>query len=102
MGRFGTYPGPNTERSFPTAGRRRSKLMSILFVLLGFLLQTPASAAAPPQAAGNPIVVIDTSEGSITVELYKDRAPVSVANFLEYVKDGFYPGTIWQIGRAHV
>jgi peptidyl-prolyl cis-trans isomerase A (cyclophilin A) len=69
--------------------------MSIFFVLLGFLLQTPAPAAAPTQASGNPIVVIDTSEGSITVELFKDRAPVSVANFLEYVKDGFYTGTIW-------
>jgi len=69
--------------------------MSILFVLFGFLLQTPAPAATPPQAAGNPIVIIDTSEGPITVELFKDRAPVSVANFLEYVKDGFYPGTIF-------
>ena len=33
--------------------------------------------------------------GDITVELYKDRAPVSVENFLRYVAEGFYPGTIF-------
>jgi cyclophilin family peptidyl-prolyl cis-trans isomerase len=39
--------------------------------------------------------VIETSLGSITLELYKDRAPVSVANFLQYARDGHYNGTIW-------
>jgi len=69
--------------------------MSICFLLLGLLLQTPAAPAPPQPAPGNPIVIIQTSMGSITVELFKDQAPVSVANFLEYVRDGFYPGTIW-------
>jgi len=69
--------------------------MSILFVLFGFLLQTPAPAAPAQPAAGNPVAVIDTSAGAITVELFKDRAPVSVENFLQYVRDGFYPGTIF-------
>jgi peptidyl-prolyl cis-trans isomerase A (cyclophilin A) len=69
--------------------------MSIFFALLGFLLQTPAPAAPPQPAPGNPVVVIDTSMGSITLELYKDRAPVSVANFLQYARDGHYNGTIW-------
>ena len=69
--------------------------MSILFVLLGFLLQTPAPAASSQPAAGNPVVVIDTSAGAVTLELFKDRAPVSVENFLQYVRDGFYPGTIF-------
>jgi cyclophilin family peptidyl-prolyl cis-trans isomerase len=69
--------------------------MPIFFALLGFLLQTPAPAAPPQPAPGNPVVVIDTSMGPITLELYKDRAPVSVANFLQYVRDGHYNGTIW-------
>jgi cyclophilin family peptidyl-prolyl cis-trans isomerase len=69
--------------------------MSICFLLLGLLLQAPATAAPLQPAPGNPIVVIETSMGTITVELYKDQAPVSVANFLQYVRDGFYPGTIW-------
>jgi len=40
-------------------------------------------------------VVIETSAGSITVELYKDRAPVSVENFLQYMGDHHYDGTIF-------
>jgi cyclophilin family peptidyl-prolyl cis-trans isomerase len=69
--------------------------MSICFLLLGLLLQAPAPAAPVQPAPGNPIVLIETSMGTITIELFKDQAPVSVANFLEYVRDGFYPGTIW-------
>jgi cyclophilin family peptidyl-prolyl cis-trans isomerase len=69
--------------------------MPIFFALLGFLLQTPAPAAPPQPAAGNPVVVIETSAGTITAELYKDRAPVSVENFLQYVRDKHYDGTIW-------
>jgi peptidyl-prolyl cis-trans isomerase A (cyclophilin A) len=69
--------------------------MSILVALLGFLLQTPAPAAPLQPAPGHPVVVIETSAGSIAVELYKDRAPVSVENFLQYARDGFYTGTIW-------
>ena len=69
--------------------------MPILVALLGFLLQTPAPAPAPQPAPGNPLVVIETSEGPIVAELFKDRAPVSVENFLQYVREGYYPGTIW-------
>jgi len=49
-------------------------------------------AAAP---ASNPLVVIRTSEGDITVKLFDDKAPVTVANFLAYVDSGFYNGTIF-------
>jgi len=69
--------------------------MSIFFALLGFLLQTTAPAAPPQPAPGNPVVVIETSFGTITAELYKDRAPVSVENFLEYARAGHYNGTLW-------
>jgi len=41
------------------------------------------------------VVVIETSAGPITAELFKDRAPVSVENFLQYVREGHYSGTIW-------
>jgi len=69
--------------------------MSICFLLFGLLLQAPAPAAPIQPASGNPIVVIDTSMGAITIELFKDQAPVSVANFLQYARDNFYPGTVW-------
>jgi cyclophilin family peptidyl-prolyl cis-trans isomerase len=69
--------------------------MSILLALFGFLLQTAVPAAPPQPAPGNPVVVIETSAGTITAELFKDRAPVSVENFLQYARDGHYDGTIW-------
>ena len=69
--------------------------MPIFFALLGLLLQTTAPAVPLQPAPGNPVVVIETSAGSITAELFKDRAPVSVENFLRYVRDGHYAGTIW-------
>lgn len=42
-----------------------------------------------------PRVELVTNMGTIVLELYKDQAPISVANFLEYVQDGFYDGTIF-------
>ena len=72
------------------------------FTLIAFLLsfQTvgaqPAAPAGPPTPApGNAIAVITTTMGEITVELFKDRAPVSVENFVQYATDGFYNGTIF-------
>lgn len=69
--------------------------MPILLLLLGLLQQKPAPAAALQPAPGNPVVVVDTSAGPITIELFKDQAPVSVENFLQYLREDFYPGTIW-------
>jgi len=46
-------------------------------------------------AADNPRVTMETSLGSITLELYPDKAPATVANFLSYVDEGFYNGTIF-------
>lgn len=43
----------------------------------------------------NPTVILDTSMGEITVELFADKAPITVENFLKYVDDGFYNGTIF-------
>ncbi|MCY4507105.1 MAG: peptidylprolyl isomerase [Acidobacteria bacterium] len=54
-----------------------------------------AILTAPPAAAQNPVVVIETSLGSITAELDRRNAPVSVANFLAYAESGFYNGTVF-------
>ena len=56
-----------------------------------------AIALAWPLAASaaNPQVEIKTSMGPMTVELFLDKAPKTVDNFLEYVKSGFYGGTIF-------
>jgi cyclophilin family peptidyl-prolyl cis-trans isomerase len=53
------------------------------------------AAAVPVVESPNPVVVIQTSMGSITVELFKDKAPITVENFLDYVKSGHYEGTIF-------
>lgn len=45
--------------------------------------------------AANPAVEMKTNFGTITLELYADKAPKTVANFLGYVKSGFYKGTIF-------
>lgn len=54
-----------------------------------------AVLATPPAAAQNPVVVIETSLGSITAELDRRNAPVSAANFLAYAESGFYAGTVF-------
>lgn len=57
------------------------------------LLLTAAFAALPAFAAQT--VVLKTSEGDITLELDEDKAPATTANFVTYVKDGFYNGTVF-------
>jgi cyclophilin family peptidyl-prolyl cis-trans isomerase len=53
----------------------------------------PAPAPEAPQA--KPRVLIQTSYGPITLELEPGAAPATVANFLHYVQEGFYAGTIF-------
>ena len=53
-------------------------------------LHTPDAAAQD-----NPVVVIETSLGPLTVELDRAKAPLSVDNFLQYVAEGHYNGTIF-------
>jgi cyclophilin family peptidyl-prolyl cis-trans isomerase len=61
------------------------------------LLTLAAGALGTPQAKGadNPIVLMETSLGTIKIELYPDKAPITVKNFLGYVDDKFYDGTVF-------
>jgi len=43
----------------------------------------------------NPRVLMETSMGNITIELFKEKAPISVRNFLSYVNEGYYDGLIF-------
>jgi cyclophilin family peptidyl-prolyl cis-trans isomerase len=51
----------------------------------------------------NPVVVMKTSKGTIKIELFQDKAPITVKNFLGYVHDKFYDGTIFHrvIGKEY-
>jgi peptidyl-prolyl cis-trans isomerase A (cyclophilin A) len=59
------------------------------------MAQPAAPGAATPAAAASQRVAFDTSEGRIVIELRADKAPKTVANFVQYVNDGFYDGTIF-------
>lgn len=69
-----------------------------LLGVTGAVAQTKAAAPQKPAAApapAHPRVVLETSKGNIVVELYQDKAPKTVKNFLDYVKAGFFDGTIF-------
>ena len=52
-------------------------------------------SAQPVMAQDNPVVVLETSMGNITIELFPEQAPISVENFLGYVDAEHYDGTIF-------
>ena len=60
----------------------------LLALAFGLLFQAAALAS-------NPVVEMRTNQGTVVIELYADKAPKSVANFLQYAKEGFYDGTIF-------
>ena len=66
------------------------KRFMLLTLAAGTLGATPGAAAQK-----NPVVLIETSLGNIKVELFADKAPVTVKNFLSYTDDKFYDGTIF-------
>ena len=72
------------------------QLISIFAVMLFSL-----SAAVAQQEAGNPQVTLHTNRGDITLELYPQEAPKTVENFLQYVNDGFYDGTVFHRVISH-
>ena len=59
------------------------------------LVVLSAAAAGPGALAAEPQVDLKTSAGTIRLELYPAKAPKTVANFLQYVKDGHYDGTVF-------
>ncbi|TAM04577.1 MAG: peptidyl-prolyl cis-trans isomerase [Paraburkholderia sp.] len=71
--------------------------MKWLMLALGSaaLIANAPAFAQPVAQAAHPQVLIKTSEGDIRVELYPEKAPKTVDNFLQYVKSGQYNGTIF-------
>ena len=61
-------------------------------VLLASLL---ALVGAASLQAANPVVVMETSKGTIKVELFEDKSPITVKNFLQYTDDKHYDGMIF-------
>ncbi len=59
------------------------------------LMAVLLSFATSAMAQDNPVVVMETNKGSIKIELWADKAPITVENFLRYVDGGFYDGLIF-------
>jgi len=67
---------------------RGKSMKNLLVITISLLLSASAFAA-------NPKIIIKTNMGEIEAELYEDKAPVTVKNFLSYVKKGHYKETIF-------
>jgi peptidyl-prolyl cis-trans isomerase A (cyclophilin A) len=74
---------------------RRTLIARSAAVLCGLALSASAASAASTFTADMPQVSLKTSVGEIVLELDQEKAPITVANFLKYVKSGFYKGTIF-------
>lgn len=64
------------------------KVRSLIAALAGMFVAGAAQAA-------NPVIIMETSKGDIKIELYEDKAPITVKNFLQYVDDKHYDGLIF-------
>ena len=74
--------------------RRRARVTAVLLAactLAGLLAAPAAGQQMPP----NPRVLVETSMGSFEMELFRDRVPATVVNFLVYVRDRYYDGTVF-------
>ena len=86
---------PITKKNIFKKNKFMLPFLSIIIILLLFtsfiIVFDPFSKDEPT----NPIAVIDTSIGTIKVELYKDKMPITVNNFVKLANDGFYDGLIF-------
>jgi cyclophilin family peptidyl-prolyl cis-trans isomerase len=82
------FPAAGDGPALPRSGVAAMKLSHLLGVLT-IMLTTQAARGA------NPVVVLETSMGTIKIELYVEKAPVTVKNFLNYVEKKHYDGLVF-------
>lgn len=93
--RFRMDNGPLTAEPRKGLPHRKQIDYKMWVVLAGTTNRFPYAEKNMKNEETNPVVIIETSEGSIQVELWADKAPISVKNFLRYADEGFYDGTIF-------
>ena len=69
--------------------------LAAVVVLLSLGTSSAAVAGAPQHRIHQPVVRMITNMGTVDIQLFPDKAPVTVKNFLHYVDSGFYNGTIF-------
>jgi len=80
---------------------RKKRIVTLFWVavlvVIGVQANAPMVKAEEQQSRGRiePMVVMETSEGTITIELWAEKAPMTVKNFLRYVDEGYYDGTVF-------
>ncbi len=75
--------------------RGASSVVSSLLAVCLLTLPACSHAGNEPKTKGGPVILMSTSLGDIKIELYDQDAPETVKNFLSYVNDKFYDGTIF-------
>jgi len=70
------------------------RILSVVTLSL-FLYGGVVAAAQADSAAKKPVILMETSMGNVKIQLDPQKAPISVKNFLDYVKSGFYGGTVF-------
>jgi len=71
------------------------KRSTFLSIVATFVVVASFIWAQPVHAAGDPVVILKTSMGEIDIQLDPTHAPISTENFLKYVNEKFYDGTIF-------
>jgi len=88
----------NPEKKVSPFEKREIKILIGVVIVLAVLL---AAVALWPSGGNdnlddsNPIAIMDTSKGEIQIELYQNASPITVANFVKLVDEGFYDGMIF-------
>ena len=76
-------------------GRNMSRIFLGIIVGLGTGASMSLCAVSAQAQDKQPVVVLETSMGTITIELNKEKAPITVENFLKYVDSGFFDNLIF-------
>jgi cyclophilin family peptidyl-prolyl cis-trans isomerase len=84
-----THPRNRTTARFARFGLLTRTLLLVAAATVAFLAQPEARAVEASQ-----LVRVTTSMGDFVIELLPDRAPLTCTNFLRYVKEGYYTGTL--------
>jgi peptidyl-prolyl cis-trans isomerase A (cyclophilin A) len=78
-----------------TPGRQMNSIRMIGAVVVGLTACLSAGTVSAQSDDKHPVVILDTSLGPITLELDREKAPITVDNFVKYVDDGFFDNLIF-------
>jgi peptidyl-prolyl cis-trans isomerase A (cyclophilin A) len=76
-------------------GRKKTCILVGIAVVFGTSACVSSRAISAQADEKHPVVVLDTSMGAITIELDREKAPITVDNFVKYVEAGFYDNLIF-------